>query len=66
MATKKTKKATPAKTADSEKIINLAPHTEEGINEFMTTNQGVKINDDQNSLKAGERGATLTGRFYLP
>ena len=55
MATKKTKKAGSAKNANNQKIINLAPYTEEGTNEFMTTNQGLKINDDQNSLKAGDR-----------
>jgi catalase len=65
MATKKPKKSAPAKTADSQKIADLAPHTEEGTNEFMTTNQGVKINDDQNSLKAGDRGATLLEDFIL-
>nr|WP_245221856.1 catalase [Pedobacter kyungheensis] len=31
----------------------------------MTTNHGVKINDDQNSLKAGDRGATLLEDFIL-
>jgi len=41
----------------NEKISSLAPHTEESTGEFLTTNQGVKINDDQNSLKAGDRGA---------
>ncbi len=65
MATKKPKKSAPAKGADSQKIVDLAPHTEEGTNEFMTTNQGVKINDDQNSLKAGDRGATLLEDFIL-
>src|SRR5690606_15923112 len=33
--------------------------------EFMRTDQGLKINDDQNSLKAGERGATLLEDFIL-
>jgi len=33
--------------------------------EMMTTNQGLKINDDQNSLKAGDRGATLLEDFIL-
>jgi catalase len=33
--------------------------------EFLTTNQGLKINDDQNSLKAGERGPTLLEDFIL-
>jgi catalase len=28
---------------------------ETGANEFMTMDQGMKINDDQNSLKSGER-----------
>src|SRR5688572_17494066 len=65
MATKKSKKSTPAKKADSQKIVNLAPHTEVGLNEFMTTDQGVKINDDQNSLKAGERGGTLLEDFIM-
>jgi catalase len=31
----------------------------------MTTDQGLKINDDTNSLKAGERGATLLEDFIL-
>ncbi|MEP2347356.1 MAG: catalase, partial [Algoriphagus sp.] len=31
----------------------------------MTTNQGLKINDDTSSLKAGERGATLLEDFIL-
>jgi len=49
----------------NEKISSLAPHTEESTGEFLTTNQGVKINDDQNSLKAGDRGATLLEDFIL-
>ncbi|WP_034887503.1 catalase [Gillisia sp. Hel_I_29] len=31
----------------------------------MTTNQGLKVNDTNNSLKAGERGATLLEDFIL-
>lgn len=31
----------------------------------MTTNHGLSINDDQNSLKAGDRGATLLEDFIL-
>lgn len=65
MPTKKTKKSTAAKTADSQKIANLAPHTEDGTNQLMTTNQGVKVNDDQNSLKAGNRGPTLLEDFIF-
>jgi catalase len=33
--------------------------------EFMTTNQGLKINDDTNSLKAGARGPSLLEDFIL-
>jgi len=31
----------------------------------LTTNHGVPVNDDQNSLKAGERGPTLLEDFHL-
>ncbi|KAF2341049.1 catalase [Flavobacterium tistrianum] len=34
-------------------------------NEFLTTNQGVKINDNNNSLKSGERGPSLLEDFIL-
>jgi len=44
---------------------DLAPDIETGANEFMTTDQGLKINDDQNSLKSGERGGTLLEDFIL-
>ena len=47
------------------KIHDLQKNTEDGGGEFLTTNQGVRINDNQNSLKAGERGATLLEDFIL-
>ena len=47
------------------KSTSLQPNIEESTNQFMTTNNGVRINDDQNSLKAGERGATLLEDFIL-
>ncbi len=57
------------KTKASEKIdaktSDLLTDTESGKGEFMTTDQGLKINDDQNSLKAGDRGATLLEDFIL-
>jgi catalase len=37
----------------------------DGTDEALTTNQGLPINDDQNSLKAGERGGTLLEDFIL-
>jgi len=50
---------------DNSKIKDLDKNTESGQGEFLTTNQGLRINDDQNSLKAGERGATLLEDFQL-
>ncbi|RZL47222.1 MAG: catalase [Pedobacter sp.] len=50
---------------NNEKLANLAPHTADATNQKMTTNQGLGINDDQNSLKAGDRGATLLEDFML-
>ncbi|MDQ1729586.1 MAG: catalase [Pyrinomonadaceae bacterium] len=50
---------------DDAKINDLQKYTEDGGGEFLTTNQGVRINDNQNSLKAGDRGATLLEDFIL-
>ena len=59
----KDKKSKPLQ--ENEKITKLASDKENGSGEFLTTNQGLKINDNQNSLKAGERGATLLEDFIL-
>lgn len=37
----------------------------DGTNKFLTTNQGVKVNDDNNTLKAGERGPSLLEDFIF-
>ncbi len=47
------------------KVDDLQKNTEDSGGEFLTSNQGVRINDNQNSLKAGERGATLLEDFIL-
>jgi len=47
------------------KTDELAQNREDGYGQFLTTNQGLRINDDQNSLKAGERGPTLLEDFIL-
>ena len=47
------------------KLIDLKKNTTHPEDTFLTTNQGLKINDNQNSLKAGERGATLLEDFIL-
>ncbi|GAB2789418.1 catalase HPII [Rhabdobacter roseus] len=50
---------------ENKKTENLAPHTENSDEQFLTTNQGVRINDNQNSLKAGDRGPTLMEDFIF-
>jgi catalase len=50
---------------EDKKSRDLQPDIELGQDQFLTTNQGLKINDNQNSLKAGERGATLLEDFIL-
>lgn len=50
---------------DSKKIQDLQQNTEDSQNQKMTTDQGLKINDDNNSLKAGDRGPTLLEDFIL-
>ena len=50
---------------DNAKVSKLAEHYADASNQKMTTNHGVGINDDQNSLKAGDRGATLLEDFIL-
>ncbi len=47
------------------KKTQLEDFTVNPAGEKMVTNTGVPINDDQNSLKAGERGATLLEDFIL-
>jgi len=48
-----------------EKQRDLSKNISDGTDQFLTTDQGVKINDDNNSLKAGERGPSLLEDFIL-
>lgn len=50
---------------DSKKIEDLKRFEVETKDTVMTTNQGLKINDTNNSLKSGERGSTLLEDFLL-
>lgn len=50
---------------ENDKITSMDPHKEDSTNEFLTTNTGLKINDDQNTLKAGERGPSLLEDFHF-
>lgn len=62
---KKSRKDAADTTPANDKVIGLELHKEDSADELMTTNQGLRINDDQNSLKAGSRGATLLEDFIL-
>ena len=55
------KKDTP--TAENSKITDLEKNREYGEGQFITTDHGVRINNDHNSLKAGERGPSLLEDF---
>ena len=48
---------------DSKKQQELQPDKESAANQFLTTNQGLRVNDDQNQLKAGSRGPSLLEDF---
>ncbi len=48
---------------DNKKTVELSQNIKSDADEALTTNQGVKVNDDQNQLKAGPRGATLLEDF---
>jgi len=49
----------------NKKVSDLQSNTQNGDGQMISTNQGLLINDNQNSLKAGERGATLLEDFIL-
>ena len=51
--------------ANNLKLDDLAPNVEESAGEFLSTNQGIRVNDNQNSLKAGDRGPTLIEDFIF-
>ena len=55
----------PEPPGDDPKRADLQRNIEDGAGEFLTTNQGVRISDNQNSLKAGDRGPTLLEDFIL-
>lgn len=55
----------PEKGSSNGKLEDLSKNKSDGTDQFLTTNQGVKINDNNNSLKAGERGPSLLEDFIL-
>jgi catalase len=63
MAKKKAEK--PAVEPTNLKSEKLGQFRDDAKGQLMTTNTGTKINDDQNSLKAGDRGPSLLEDFIL-
>jgi catalase len=52
-------------TSENGKIKDLQYAGEDADGQYLTTNQGLRVNDDQSSLKAGERGPSLLEDFHL-
>ncbi|MFL9842861.1 catalase [Flavobacterium rhizosphaerae] len=50
---------------DNAKLQDLEKNREYSKDQFITTDQGVKINNDHNTLKAGERGPSLLEDFIM-
>ncbi len=52
-------------TQNNKKLGQLDAYSTSNENEKLTTNQGIRINNNQDSLKAGDRGPTLLEDFIL-
>jgi catalase len=65
MSDKPLAKQTHNDVVNTDKTVELAQHTTDGTGHYLTSNQGLRINDDQNSLKGGERGPTLLEDFLF-
>lgn len=50
---------------DNAKLQDLEKNREYSEGQFITTDHGVKINNDHNTLKAGERGPSLLEDFIM-
>lgn len=61
----KKKKSDKESVEETKKIKDLSHETVSEQNELLTTNQGLKINDDNNTLSAGERGPSLLEDFIM-
>ncbi len=56
--------SSPARPSNP-KAADLAVNKEVGAGTVLTTNQGIRINDNQNTLKAGPRGPSLLEDFHF-
>ena len=65
MADKRKNSKIAGDSISNKKLDDLASNKIDDSGKGMSTNTGLPINDDQNSLKAGERGGTLLEDFIL-
>lgn len=56
---------TPSQNNSNSKLDSLEPFRSDATNQALTTNQGVKVSDNQNTLKAGPRGPSLLEDFIM-
>jgi len=56
--------ASPSRPSNP-KAADLSTVKEDGAGQILTTNQGTRVNDNQNTLKAGERGPSLLEDFHF-
>lgn len=50
---------------NNSKVQQIQDHTTDNSDQTLSTNQGLKINNNQDSLKSGERGSSLLEDFIL-
>ncbi len=50
----------------NQKLEQLEQFVVEDADELLTTDQGVRISDDHNTLRAGSRRSFVAGRFSFP
>jgi catalase len=55
----------PTLSTENLKASDLRANTEDGSGHALTTNQGLPVNDNQSSLRVGDRGPTLLEDFHL-
>ena len=56
---------TPSQNNTNPKLDSLEQFRSDATNQALTTNQGVKVSDNQNTLKAGPRGPSLLEDFIM-
>ena len=64
-ASRPKEKRAPGAPSTNDKRQQLAANTEKSADATLTTNQGVPINDDQNTLTIGDRGPSLLEDFHF-